>query len=350
MTAVEEKGSPTMATVDKKSDQHEVLTTTDDDLRWRVMKDVGELWRFTTGKTNEDQCVPGDECIVLRTYHANFIGDDRDAKILQNYHQKVDEKHKFIYKYFGDGIIGLQTLNGYWIEVNGIQMVTQRTRATETAGDIQKFRVWIQDKDYLPDYQDWRMLLQNVSTNHYWYAQRKNRIMTQKGATDYCVFYGYKMGKKEDWVRRDEWSWVASLTNPSGQVNTLKYSETVGTSITESQTVTWRLGANISIGATFGKGFEAKMESSIGYDWSRTNSKTWSSEVTTEVDAQVDAGKKVSIYQVVGYWGNMVSKTPSFKTVEEEAEEFKAIVEDANDQNVPLSLEDEEDHKDLLSL
>jgi len=349
MTAVEEKGSPIMATVDKKSDQHEVPTTTDDDLRWRVMKDVGELWRFTTGKTNENQCVPGDECIVIRTYHANFIGDTYDMKVLDNFAQDTDGKHKFIHKYFGDGIIGLQTLDGYWVEEDDPQIVTHRTRATETAGDIHKFRVWIQDKDYLPEYHDWRMLLQSVSTDLYWYANKRDPMWLQNGATTYCNFYGYKMGRKEEWVRRDEWCNVASLINREEQESTLKYTQTVGSSITESQTVTWRLGANISIGATFGEGFKTGMTSSIGYDWSSTNSETWSSEVSTEVDAKVDVGKKVTIYQVVGYWGSMVSKTPEFKT-EEDPEEFKAVVEDAKDQNVPSSLEDEEDPKDYSKL
>jgi len=349
MTAVEEKGSPIMATVDKKSDQHEVPTTTDDDLSWRVMKDVGELWRFTTGKTNENQCVPGDECIVIRTYHGKFIGYYDDENVLDNFAQGTDGNHKFIHKYFGDGIIGLQTLRGYWLEEDDFFIVTNRTRATETAGDIQKFRVWIQDKDYLPEYQDWRMLLQSVSTGRYWYANKHDPMTIEKGATTYSNFYGYKMGRKEDWVRRDEWCNVASLINREEEVSTLKYMQTVGSSITESQTVTWRLGANISIGAAFGKGFKTGMTSSIGYDWSNTNSKTWSTEVSTEVDAQVDVGKKVTIYQVVGYWGSMVSRTPEFKA-EEEAKEFKAVVEDAKDQNVPSRLEDEEDHKDYSRL
>lgn len=314
-TKVEEKGT-------KDANEESIPVVKTGASAWRLIKDAGDLWRFTTGYTPSKECVPGDECVVIRSDHGYYCDYYPKNKWLRNFWHETGNLQKFKIKYLGDGQITLESYDGYWIEADpaGHYIYCGRTSATQTPQAKHKFYVYISDGD--TEYtKDWCICVKSVVTGQYWSARKAwdSWFIGQKDEIgSWEIFWGYKNGKKEDWEQRDEWQWITELTNNTSDTDTLKFKQKVGSSKTESSTVTWEGGANITLGDTFGEAFKAGIQTSVNYSWSQTSAETWYEEKEYEVDLPVGPGKTVALYQIVGLWGNVVSKTPKYKSEEKE--------------------------------
>jgi len=319
-TTVEEKGVEEKGTMDLDEKANDVVKTSSNN--WRLINGVEELWRFTTGYTPDKQCVPGDECVVLRSYHGYYCDYYEKNQWMRNYYNETGNLQKFKINYLGDGVVTLESFDGYWVEAGSSPYVyCGRTKSTVTPVAKHKWYVYITDLG--SDYEkDWRVCIKSVESGKFWSARKgfdSWMIQLKDSQGDWEMFWGWKNGKKEDWVQRDEWAWVDELSNnQSDTTDTLKYQQKVGSSFTESTTVTWESGAKITLGGTFGEAFSSAIESSVGYQWSSTSANTWSTEETHEVDIPVAPGKTVTLYQVYGYWGTVISKTPKYKTEEKD--------------------------------
>ena len=287
---------------------------------------IDDLWRFTTGWV-KDGCVPGDEYMILKTYHGTYVQMEGNEGYLRNASGSIHDWEKFKVHWLGSGKVALETIKGCYCYVDPDLNASNDKRifcdrpVSESIRDKDKWEVWV--SSFEPwDQKQFHIRLKNVDTGYHMSARdwKENQQVWwwERGADDWEFFWGWKNGKEEDWAMTDEEVCVETLDNTDAtNTNQMKYTQKVGMSKTESSTCSVSGGASVPFGKEFGEKFSAGINSSINFDWSQTSATTWEAEISRQVVVNVSPGYIGKLYQVFGYWGPYTIKTSEYIVREE---------------------------------
>jgi len=291
--------------------------------RFFPVENYNQLWRFQVGKDYESGFSVGEEYICLLSSHDRFVRVVNGGVHNDKSWCKRDERFKI--EFLEGNHVRLRTLYEH-------QYLTCHEDGhmglaySPSSRSILKISINVEGD---------KVALYSPTNNRYVSARGSGKVTCDQSHNLADEQYrGWKRGPKNAWEARDEWQIVGAYDNRfSSGLGSFAYSKIVGVEITKERSVLTGARAPTDLVSLIGlrNYFSEHVHPTVKYEWSKTSSKTWTEATVISASIQVPPGKKVVLYQAVGFYGiftiysNYFQARDSVNETETFGQEFFAV-------------------------